>query len=133
MKSKKSEKGKHLFILCFKRKCDVYFNFHFSFFTFGFKWNQSRYTEINFNFQFSLLDENRMDERYTHHFPMTEILVSEKKANKFNWVDRGYCSAPLFLNLVPKLLVLVVRCLPVFVLPRLDLHVPEIRNRDRGQ
>ena len=38
----------------------------FFFFTFGFKWNQSRYTEINFNFQFSLLNENRMDERYTH-------------------------------------------------------------------
>ena len=42
------------------------FQFWFFFFTFCFKWNQSRCTEIDFNFQFSLMDENRMDERHTH-------------------------------------------------------------------
>lgn len=34
----------------------------------GLKRNQSRRTEIDLNFLFSLLDENRIDERYTHHF-----------------------------------------------------------------
>ena len=43
--------------------------FWFFFFTLYFKWNQSRCTDIDFNFQFSLLDENRMDERYTNRMP----------------------------------------------------------------
>ena len=42
------------------------FQFWFFFFTVCFKLNQSRCTEIDINFQFSLMDENRMDERYTH-------------------------------------------------------------------
>ena len=42
------------------------FQFWFFLFTFYFKWNQSRCTEIDFNFQLSLMDGNRMDERYTH-------------------------------------------------------------------
>ena len=45
------------------------FQFWFFSFTLCFKWNQSRRTKIDFNFQFSLMDENRMDERYTHRVP----------------------------------------------------------------
>ena len=64
-----------IFLTLKDQKC--LFQFSFFFFTFGFKWNQSRYTEIKFNFQFSLLDENRMDERYTHQDSLTSDQLSD--------------------------------------------------------
>ena len=57
------------------------------------KWNQSRCTEIDFKFQFLALNENKMDERYTHHTAAlalmtvsTQLLLMDKI--NFSWKTR---------------------------------------------